>query len=107
SGVQHDGGVYQTITVTPGAHYRITAKMKRALAGSIQHMSFGYDLTGGTAGDGASVVYKSLTPVLRNHWAEYEAVVTATGPQITLFARGGITANGSSNNRTQVDYVVV
>ncbi len=107
SGLAHDGGVYQVINVTPGAHYRITARMKRWLPGSIQRLGFGYDLGGGTVGDAESVVYKDLRPVRANHWAGYEAVVTATGPQITLFARGGISQSGASANQTYLDYVRV
>jgi hypothetical protein len=107
TGQRHDGGVYQVIDVTPGAHYRITAKMKRWLSGTATQIAFGYDLTGGTIGDAPTVQYTDLKAVRHNHWAEYEAVVTAAGPQITLFARGGIAASGSPSYQTYLDYVRV
>lgn len=85
------GGVYQRVTVVPGTTYRITAWIKHQsyLDGNV--MDIGYDLSGGTDGMGASVVYASFASAAYNEWASYSQTVKATGNAITVFARAGHT----------------
>ncbi len=83
------GGVLQKITVTPGKRYQLSAWMKRQSLFEGTSLEFGYDLAGGTDGMAPSVVYTDLAGQGNNVWGEYNALVTATGGFITLFARAG------------------
>lgn len=103
-----DGGVRQTVTVSPGATYRIRAQMKRQSTFTGTSMKFGHDLSGGTSGTAASVVYTDLTGSTDNVWVGYDVTVTATGPAMTLFARGGHAGtSGGSNAYFYLDAVSV
>jgi hypothetical protein len=99
----YDGGVRQTITVTPGQAYTISAWMKRQSTFTGTSMKFGYDLTGGTNATAGSVVYTDITGGTNNVWVQYTATVTATGSSITLFARGGHT--GTTGGSTAYFYL--
>jgi hypothetical protein len=61
-------------------------------------MEFGYDLSGGTDGMASSVVYTDLTGATDNIWVAYNATVTSTGGNITLFARAGHTGTAGGTN---------
>ncbi len=96
-----DGGVYQRVSVTPGATYDITAWMKRqsTFAGTL--MAFGYDPAGGTDGLASTVVYQDLTGTSDNVSAFYAATARASagaGAAITLFARGGHSGTTGGTN---------
>ncbi len=93
-----EGGVLQTIGVTPGAACQITAWLKRQSTFSGTTLEFGYDLTGGTDPASSNVIYTDLTGNPDNTWVQYDQTVTATGSSITLFARAGHTGStgGSS-----------
>jgi len=103
-----DGGVYQTVSVTPGKTYAISGWMKRqsTLAGT--SMKIGYDLSGGTSGTAASVVYTDITGGTDNVWVPYTANATATGSTMTIFLRGGHTGTtGGTNSYFYVDAISV
>ncbi|CAN5398554.1 hypothetical protein BH09SUM1_BH09SUM1_13390 [soil metagenome] len=85
-----DGGVYQVISVTPGATYNISAWMKRQSTFTTNTLKVGYDLGGGTSGTAGTVVYTDITGS-NDTWNQYTASVTATGDSITIFARGAHT----------------
>jgi len=93
-----NGGIYQKITVTPGTTYKISAWIKRQSLLTGTSMEFGYDLTGGTNGMSSSVVYTDLTGATDNVWVAYNATVTSTGGNITLFARAGHTGTAGGTN---------
>jgi len=84
-----DGGVRQTVAVTPGASYRIQGWFKRQSTFTGTSLQLGYDLSGGTNATAGSVVYTDLMGAGDNVWAPYDVTVTATGSAITLFARAG------------------
>lgn len=99
-----EAGIRQTVTVVPGKRYEINIWLKRqsTLAGTF--MRFGYDLSGGTDGTAASVVYQDLTGTTDNVWVPYTATVTATGTSLTVFARCGHTGTtGGSNSYFYID----
>ncbi len=103
-----DGGVYQVISVTPGASYNITAYMKRQSTMAGTSMSVGYDLTGGTDPTAASVVYTDITGGTNNVWNSYSANATATGSTMTIFLRAGHTGTtGGTNSYFYADAVSV
>lgn len=103
-----DGGVYQTVSVTPGATYEIKAVAKRQslLAGTF--VKFGYDLTAGTNATAASVAYTDITGATDNAWVQYTATVVPSGSSLTVFARGGHTGTtGGANAYFYLDAVSV
>lgn len=100
-----NGGVYQTVSVTPGASYTITARLRFTGPGSDNWLEFGYDLSGGTAPEAGSVNYTKLEGSGANNWILYSQTVTATGNSITLFSKGGVSQPGGGNNFFYIDAV--
>ena len=101
-----DGGVYQVVPVTQGVQYQISAWIKRQCTFSGTFTKIGYDLSGGTNGSAASVVYTDLTSGGNDVWVQYIATVTATGNAITLFSRCGHTkTTGGTNGYFYLDQV--
>jgi hypothetical protein len=92
-----DGGVYQTISVTSGNIYEISAWIKRQSTFNGTILKFGYDLSEGTDGTGGSVVYSDPGGG-DNVWMHYGATLAATGNTLTLFARGGHTETSGGAN---------
>lgn len=107
SNVAMNGGLYQTIDVQAGGSYTIEAMMRRYGPGADQWIEFGYDLSGGTNPEAPSVVYTKLEGQGYNTWNSYNQTVTATGNQITLFAKGGVTNAGGGSNYFYLDSVSV
>lgn len=96
------GAVYQRITVVPGATYRLKAFMKRqGTVTSGGTTRFGYDLTGGTNPEAASVNYTTLSA--QETWAAYDRTFTATGNTVTVFGYSSQTSG--SNNYYYLDAV--
>jgi hypothetical protein len=93
-----NGGIYQKITVTPGTTYKISAWIKRQSLLTGTSMEFGYDLSGGTDGMASSVIYPPQADTTDNIWVAYNATVTSTGGNITLFARAGHTGTAGGTN---------
>jgi hypothetical protein len=103
-----DGGVYQTVAVTPGQTYTITGWIKRQSVISGTFMKIGYDLAGGTNGAAASVNYTDLTGSTDNVWVQYIANVTASSSALTVFCRVGHTGTtGGTNSYFYLDSVSV
>jgi D-alanyl-D-alanine carboxypeptidase-like protein/SH3 domain-containing protein len=103
SSTRFHGGVFQVVNVTPGVEYSISAWMKRQGSASDQWMEFGYDLSGGTDAESASVIYTKLEGDGFNIWVDYSETVTATGNQITLFAKAGHYAEDGNYNYFYLD----
>jgi hypothetical protein len=98
-GAPHYAGIYQTVSVVPGATYELTLRgMLRALeedpdrANYSYRVQYGIDYDGGIAWQIVSswieipwdTVYPRLSP---GAMQSYSASVVATGPRLTLFVR--------------------
>ncbi len=103
------GGVYQTVSVTSGYEYSITAWLKRQSVFSGTTLQAGYDLTGGTNPSSGNIVWTDLTSSGNNTWIEWITPnITATGSSMTLFFKGGHTSSsGDTNAYFYVDYAAV
>lgn len=93
-----DGGIRQRVTVTPGARYRLTARMKRQSTFVGTRIEIGYDPTGGNDPIGPDVVYTSLLDTADNVWASYQQDFLARSSSVVVLARGGHTGTTGGTN---------